>query len=117
MWVSPWKLRIPGACARIDLAARNVLKLRGQFFISAEWSKQREIGLNLAEMTITELDESLGQFYAEARNKEEEKYSRATLLSFRNGIERFLNSPPNSRGISLTNDPSFFSPTRCWTQK
>ena len=30
------------------------LKLRGQFFISAEWSKQKEIGINLAEMTITE---------------------------------------------------------------
>ena len=24
MWVSPWKLRIPGACTKIDLAARNV---------------------------------------------------------------------------------------------
>ena len=23
MWVSPWKLRIPGACTKIDLAARN----------------------------------------------------------------------------------------------
>ena len=43
-------------------------------------------------MTITELDESLRQFYAAARNKEGENYSRATLLSLRNGIERFLNS-------------------------
>ena len=23
LWVSPWKLRIPGACTKIDLAARN----------------------------------------------------------------------------------------------
>ena len=58
-------------------------------------------------MTITELDESLRQFYAEARNKEGKNYSRATLLSLRNGIERFLNSPPNNRGISLTKDPQF----------
>ena len=58
-------------------------------------------------MTITQLDESLRQFYAEARNKEGENYSRATLLSLRNGIERFLNSPPNNRGISLTKDPQF----------
>ena len=57
------------------------LTQRGEFFISAEWSKQKEIGINLAEMTITELDESLRQFYAEACNKEGENYSRATLLS------------------------------------
>ena len=58
-------------------------------------------------MTITELDESLRQFYAEARNKEGENYSRATLLPLSNGIERFLNSPPKNRGISLTKDPKF----------
>ena len=58
-------------------------------------------------MTNTELDESLHQLYAEARNKEGENYGRATLLSLRNGIERLLNSPPNNRGISLTKDPQF----------
>lgn len=58
-------------------------------------------------MTITELDKSLRQFYAEARNMEGENYSRATLLSLINGIERFLNSPPNNCGISLTKDPQF----------
>ena len=81
--------------------------LRGRFFISAEWSKQKEIGINLAEMTNTELDVSLRQFYAEARNKEGENYGRATLLSLRNGIGRFLNSPSNNCGISLTKDPQF----------
>ena len=50
----------------------SFLKAKRSFFISAEWSKQKEIGINLAEMTITELDESLRQFCAEARNKEGE---------------------------------------------
>ena len=36
-----------------------------------------------------------------------ENYSRATLLSLRNGIERFLNTPPNNRGISFNKDSRF----------
>ena len=50
------------------------------FFFSAEWSKQKQIGINLAEMTIAELDQHLRQFYAEARNKDGGNYGRATLL-------------------------------------
>ena len=50
-------------------------------------------------MTVEELDKSLKQFY--------ENYSRATLLSLRNGIERFLNTPPNNLGIKFTKDPRF----------
>ena len=58
-------------------------------------------------MSIQELDENLRQFYAEARNRNGENYSRATLLSLRNGIERFLNTPPNNRGISFNKDSWF----------
>ena len=56
--------------------------------VRVEWSKQKAIGVHLDEMTVEELDQSLKQFYA--RNKEGENYTRATLLSLRNGIERFL---------------------------
>ena len=58
-------------------------------------------------MAVEELDRNLRQFYAEARNKEGENYSRATLLSLRNGIERYLNTPPHSLGIRFTHDPRF----------
>ena len=58
-------------------------------------------------MSIQELDENLRQFYAEARNRNGENYSRATLLSLRNDIKRFLNAPPNNRGISFNKDPRF----------
>ena len=74
--------------------------------LSAEWSKLKQIGINLAEMTLSELDYNIRQFYAETRNRGE-KYSRATLLSLRNGIERFLNTLPVNRGISLSKDPQF----------
>ena len=65
------------------------------------------IGVSLAEMTVAELDRNLRQFYAEARNKEGENYSRATLLSLRNDIERYLNTPPHSLGLRFTHDPRF----------
>ena len=58
-------------------------------------------------MAVEELDRNLRQFYAEVRNKEGENYSRATLLSLRNGIERYLNTPPHSLGIRFTHDPRF----------
>ena len=77
------------------------------FFFSTEWSKQKEITINFAEITFSELDLRLRQFYAEARNQDGGNYSRATLLALRNGIERYLNSPPNNRGISLARDLQF----------
>ena len=72
---------------------------------TVEWSKQKQLGITLAEMSIQELDENLRQFYAKARNRNGENYSCATLLSLRNGIKRFLNMPPNDRGISFNKDP------------
>jgi len=81
-----------------------VIFLSSVLSVRVEWSKPKAIGVHLAEMTVEELDKSLEQFYAEARNKESENYSRATLLSLRNGIERFLNTPPNNLGIKFTKD-------------
>ena len=91
----------------VFLLKQKTFSLEILIFFSAEWSKQKQIGINLAEMTLAELGQHLGQFYAEARNKDGGNYNRATLLSLRNGIERYLNTPPNTRGISLVKDPQF----------
>ena len=58
-------------------------------------------------MTNKELDNNLRQFYAEARTKDGELYSRSSLLGFRNAIERYLNNPPLNRGISITKGVEF----------
>ena len=58
-------------------------------------------------MTSKELDNNLRQFYAEARTKDGELYSRPSLLGFRNAIERYLNNPPLNRGISITKGIEF----------
>jgi len=69
---------------------------------TVEWSKQKQLGITSAEMSIQELDENLRQFYAKARHRNGENYSRATLLSLRNGIERFLNSLQTTVAFPLT---------------
>jgi len=74
---------------------------------TVEWSKQKQLGITLAEMSIQELDENLRQFHERQETATKKNYSRATLLSVRNGVERFLNTPPNNRGISFNKDPLF----------
>ena len=58
-------------------------------------------------MTIGQLDHNLRRFYAEARTQKGEPYSKSTLLGFRHGIERYLNSPPYNKGLQLASDPRF----------
>ena len=58
-------------------------------------------------MTNKELDNYLRHFYAEARTKDGEPYSRSSLLGIRNAIERYLNNPPINRGISITKGIDF----------
>ena len=58
-------------------------------------------------MSHGQLDANLRIFYAEARNKSGDVYSKSTLLSFRHGIERYLNTPPLNKGLKLTSDPRF----------
>jgi len=58
-------------------------------------------------MKIGQLDQNIRRFYAEARTKKGENYSRSTLLGFRHSIERFLNAPPFSRGLQISTDLRF----------
>jgi len=60
-------------------------------------------------MTIGQLDLNvhLRRFYAEARTQKGEQYSKSTLLGFRHGIEKYLNSPPYNIGLQLASDSRF----------
>ena len=55
----------------------------------------------MENMTVGQLDTNLRRFYAEARNKSGESYSKPSLLGFRHSFERYLNAPPLSRGLKL----------------
>ncbi|KAK2564350.1 hypothetical protein P5673_011775 [Acropora cervicornis] len=67
-----------------------------------EWSSQKVPVLpKLEQMDEKQLDNSLSQFYIEARSKRGEEYSKSSLISFRNAIERHLNNPPYNKSLKL----------------
>lgn len=53
------------------------------------------------------LDNYLRLFYAEVKTKDGQDYSRSTFLSLRNGIERYLNSGPYNKGVTIAGNPRF----------
>ena len=54
-----------------------------------------------------QLDTNLRRFYAEARNKSGEQYSKSTLLGSRHSFERYLNAPSFNRSLKLSSDPRY----------
>ena len=66
MWVSPWKLRIPGGCTKIDLAARNDFLFFSVFLLlyTIEQEKDREkekVGGRQAKLNEKNGDRDLGR--------------------------------------------------------
>ncbi|XP_053701972.1 uncharacterized protein LOC128747809 [Synchiropus splendidus] len=51
----------------------------------------------------------LRSFYAEARSKSGQLYSKSSLISIRSSLNRYLNEPPYSRTLDLTKDPELRS--------
>ena len=90
----------------------SFLTQRKLIFILA-WCNEKQIQTPMENMTIGQLDtqvldtQVLRRFYAEARNKSVESYSKSSLLGFRHSFERYLNAPPLGRGLKLSSDPRF----------
>ena len=76
-------------------------------FFHSKWASARGINGDIGLKTKTELDPNLRLFYAEARNKDGENYSRSKLLGLRNGLDRYLNNLPYKKGIHIAIDPAF----------
>ncbi|TDH08225.1 hypothetical protein EPR50_G00095570 [Perca flavescens] len=51
----------------------------------------------------------LRSFYAEARSKSGQLYSKSSLISIRSSLNRYLNEPPYCRTLDLTKDPELRS--------
>ncbi|XP_041862895.1 uncharacterized protein LOC121653454 isoform X2 [Melanotaenia boesemani] len=51
----------------------------------------------------------LRSFYAEARSKSGQVYSKSSLISIRSSLNRYLNDPPYCRTLDLTKDPELRS--------
>ena len=66
----------------------------------------------LEQMDEKQLDNSLSEFYNETRGKREVgKYSKSSLISIRNAIERHLNNPPYNKSLQL-NSAAFTNSNR-----
>ncbi|KAK0133262.1 BTB/POZ domain-containing protein KCTD1 [Merluccius polli] len=52
---------------------------------------------------------ALRSFYAEARSKSGQLYSKSSLISIRSSLNRYLNEPPHCRTLDLTKDPELRS--------
>jgi len=84
----------------------SFLTQRKLVFILA-WCNEKQIQTPMENMTVAQLDTNLRRFYAEARNKSRESYSRSSLLGFQHSFERYLNAPALSTGLKLSSDPRF----------
>ena len=67
----------------------------------------RKISQELHEMDNETLDGHLRLFYAEVKSVKGKDYGHSTLLGIRYGLERYLNSPPHNKGISISGNPQF----------
>ena len=68
----------------------QILIVRFFFMLFSAWCGEKQIQTPLEVMKIGQLDQNPRIFYAEARTKKDEDYSKSTLLGFRHSIERYL---------------------------
>ena len=78
-----------------------------KFVFILAWCNKKRIQTPMENMTVRQMDTNLRRFYAEARNKSRESYSKSSLLGFWHSFERYLNAPPLRRGLKLSSDPRF----------
>ena len=81
--------------------------IQRKLVFSLAWCNEKQIQTPMENMTLGQLHTNLRSFYAEAKNKSRESYSKSSLLGFRHSFERYLNAPPLGRGLKMSSDPLF----------
>ena len=93
-----------------------LLPLRGGIYVSQThlvfctgWLASRNLNADFEMVDFDTLNLYLRQFYAEARTRHGEKYSKNALVGLRAGINRHLTSPPYSLKINIMKDREFMT--------
>ncbi|XP_069459944.1 uncharacterized protein [Ambystoma mexicanum] len=90
---------------------RNELRTRLQTKWAVDlfkgWLKESKRDVAFENLSGENLCQLLRTFYAEVRNSKGEEYHIQSLVCVRAGINRYLNSPPFSRGINIMHDTTF----------
>ncbi|XP_064189873.1 uncharacterized protein kctd1 isoform X2 [Anguilla rostrata] len=77
--------------------------------IFREYLNEKSKSPDFETMDKETLCEVLGSFYAEARSKSGQLYSKSSLIGIRSALNRHLNEPPYCRNLDLSKDPELRS--------
>ncbi|XP_078543511.1 BTB/POZ domain-containing protein KCTD1 isoform X1 [Lissotriton helveticus] len=90
---------------RARLSENTRLATRYAVRIFREYLSEKAQSPDFERMDKAALCRVLRSFYAEARSKSGQLYSKSSLISIRSSLNRYLNEPPFSRTLDLTKDP------------
>ncbi|XP_063058103.1 uncharacterized protein LOC134451528, partial [Engraulis encrasicolus] len=90
---------------RSRLSENTRLATRYAVRIFREYLSEKSQSPDFESMDKEALCGVLRSFYAEARSKSGQLYSKSSLISIRSSLNRYLNEPPYCRALDLTKDP------------
>ncbi|XP_068093397.1 BTB/POZ domain-containing protein KCTD1 isoform X1 [Hyperolius riggenbachi] len=94
---------------RARLSENTRLATRYAVRIFREYLSEKAHSPDFESMDKEALCRVLRSFYAEARSKSGQLYSKSSLISIRSSLNRYLNEPPYCRTLDLTKDPELRS--------
>ncbi|XP_059563413.1 BTB/POZ domain-containing protein KCTD1 isoform X4 [Myotis daubentonii] len=94
---------------RARLSENTRLATRYAVRIFREYLSEKAQSPDFETMDKGALCRVLRSFYAEARSKSGQLYSKSSLISIRSSLNRYLNEPPYCRTLDLTKDPELRS--------
>ncbi|KAL6108606.1 kctd1 [Pungitius sinensis] len=94
---------------RNKLSENTRLATRYAVRIFREYLSEKSQRVDFETLEKEALCTVLRSFYAEARSKSGQLYSKSSLISIRSSLNRYLNEPPYCRTLDLTKDPELRS--------
>lgn len=94
---------------RNRLSENTRLATRYAVRIFREYLREKAQSPDFESLNKEALCAVLRSFYAEARSKSGQLYSKSSLISIRSSLNRYLNEPPYCRTLDLTKDPELRS--------
>ncbi|XP_054644594.1 uncharacterized protein LOC129188312 [Dunckerocampus dactyliophorus] len=94
---------------RNKLSENTRLATRYAVRIFREYLSEKAQSPDFESLSKEDLCALLRSFYAEARSKSGQLYSKSSLISIRSSLNRYLNDPPYCRTLDLTKDPELRS--------
>ena len=75
--------------------------------ILSEYIAEKNLPYHFPSLSKADMNVFLGKFYAEIRQQNGETYKASSMENMRQGINRYLSSPPYERAVNVIKDPEF----------